>query len=89
VPEDIPEVRLSIGMAPGAPVMVLGGWVLVPEDGLETLEPTEVGVPVLEVPGSGELELTEVDELREELTVLGFCLSTRWRWRALWTEGKS
>ena len=66
--------------------MVLGGWVLVPEDGLETLEPTEVGVPVLEVPGLGELELTEVDELREEL---GFCLSTRWRWRALWTEGKS
>jgi len=71
VSEGIPDVSWSMGIAPGAPVMVLGGvWVVV----------VGVGLEILEI-----LELTELDELREELTGLGFCLSARWRWRALWT----
>lgn len=61
VPEGIPEVTWSIGMAPGAPVIVLGG----------------VGVVVvLMVLGLGlgpGLEL--VVEL--EVVPVGFCLSAR------------
>ena len=58
--EGIPDVSWSIGTAPGAPVMVLGGvWDVVVGVGLEILE------------------LTELDELREEPTGLRSCLSTR------------
>lgn len=68
VSEGIPEVRWSIGIAPGPPVMVLGGLV-------EVEVVVGVGVVVgvvgvVEVPGGLEV---------------GFCLSTRWRWRAFWT----
>jgi hypothetical protein len=43
VPEDIPEVIWFIGIAPGAPVMVLGGvWEVVTGIGVETLELTEL-----------------------------------------------
>lgn len=91
VPEDIPEVSWSIGIAPGPPVIVLGGCVLV-DDGLTTLGLTELA-ELTELGGLGALtelegvtELTELDEVSEELAGgLGFCLSTRWRWRALWT----
>lgn len=56
--------------------MVLGGCLVevpveVPGVGLETLELTELLVE-LDEPGLTELEVE-----------LGFCLSTRWRWRAL------
>ena len=80
VPEDIPEVTWSMGIAPGAPVMVLGGvWEVVPRVGIEMLDVLEVlGVP----------ELMELDELREELlTGLGSCLSTRCR--ALWADAEA
>ena len=68
--EGIPEVTWSMGMAPGAPVMVLGGvWDIVAGVGLEILELTELDE-------LGE-ELTE--GLTEELTGLGSCLPARWR----------
>lgn len=72
VPEDIPEVMWSMGTAPGAPVMVLGGRLVdvpvVPEVGVEELGPELLG----ELDG---LELGEgLEELELELE-LGFCLS--------------
>lgn len=71
MPEDIPEVIWLMGIAPGPPVIVLGGvWEVVVGDGLEATE--EPGV--LEVP-----ELRELDETTEEPTELGFCLWKRWR----------
>lgn len=76
VPEDIPEVIWFMGMAPGAPLIVLGGiWVVVIGVG--------VGVGVL---GPRVLEPRMLDELSEEPTRLGSCLSTR---RALRTGRRS
>lgn len=74
VPEDIPEVIWSMGTAPGAPVMVLGGRLVevpvLPEVGVEALGPELLG----ELDG---LELEEgLGELELELEV-GFCLSAR------------
>lgn len=77
VGEGIPDVIWSIGTAPGAPVIVLGGRLVdVPVDvtgaGLVVLELTEL---------LSELELgVGLTELELEV---GFCLSTRWIWRAL------
>lgn len=59
VPEDIPEVIWSMGMAPGAPVMVLGG--------------RRVEVPV-EVPGEVPGVGLDTPELRELLAGLGLGL---------------
>lgn len=74
-PVDIPEVIWSMGTAPGAPVMVLGGrWVVdvpvVPGVGVEALGPELLG----ELDGLGLGE--ELEELEVELE-LGFCLSAR------------
>lgn len=88
VPEGIPEVISSMGMAPGAPVMVLGGRLV--EVPVEV--PGEVpGEVAGEVAGVG-LETLELSELLKELEELGlgvgltelepevgFCLSARWR----------
>lgn len=86
VPVDIPEVSESMGIAPGPPVIVLGGRVvvlLIPWDG--------TGVPGLTpgvLAGLGVVLVvvlvlvgvaTEIEGLGTELEGLGFCLSTSWR----------
>jgi hypothetical protein len=68
----IPEVMLSMGIAPGPPVIVLGGRlvVVVPEVGTEALEMEELRGLLLS-------EVCEVEVgLGSELEV-GFCLSTK------------
>lgn len=80
VPVDIPEVIWSMGTAPGAPVMVLGGrWVVdvpvVPGVGVGALGP-ELTELLGELDGLGLGEGLEELELGLELE-LGFCLSAR------------
>lgn len=66
VPEDIPEVTCSRGMAPGAPVMVLGGWEVIVA-GIELEIPEILGL-------TGMTGLTELDGLRGGILGLVTCL---------------
>ena len=85
VPEDIPEVSESMGIAPGPPVIVLGGrvvvvvlMVLVPWDGAGVVGVTPGVVLVLVVVLVVVLVLVVVPTGVGELEGLVFCLWTSW-----------